>query len=30
MYADSAEFGKFMDKSDADMGAILKTLGMAR
>ncbi|MBG7621594.1 tripartite tricarboxylate transporter substrate binding protein [Herbaspirillum sp. AP02] len=30
MYADSAEFGKFMDKSDQDMGAILKTLGMAR
>ncbi|MBP0599259.1 tripartite tricarboxylate transporter substrate binding protein [Herbaspirillum sp. LeCh32-8] len=30
MYADSAEFGKFMDKSDADMGAILKTLGMSR
>ena len=30
MYADSADFGKFMDKSDADMGAILKTLGMAR
>jgi tripartite-type tricarboxylate transporter receptor subunit TctC len=29
-YADSAEFGKFMDKSDADMGAILKTLGMAK
>jgi hypothetical protein len=29
MYADSAEFGKFMDKSDQDMGAILKTLGMA-
>ncbi|EIJ45715.1 hypothetical protein GWL_27430 [Herbaspirillum sp. GW103] len=29
-YADSAEFGKFMDKSDEDMGAILKTLGMAR
>jgi len=29
-YADAAEFGKFMDKSDEDMGAILKTLGMAR
>jgi len=30
MYADSADFGKFMDKSDADMGKILKTLGMAK
>ena len=29
-YADAAEFSKFMDKSDEDMGAILKTLGMAR
>ncbi|KAB7633850.1 tripartite tricarboxylate transporter substrate binding protein [Verminephrobacter sp. Larva24] len=29
MYADSAEFGKFMEKSDTDMGQILKTLGMA-
>jgi tripartite-type tricarboxylate transporter receptor subunit TctC len=29
-FADAAEFGKFMDKSDEDMGAILKTLGMAR
>jgi tripartite-type tricarboxylate transporter receptor subunit TctC len=30
MYADSAEFGKFMEKSDNDMGQILKTLGMAK
>lgn len=30
MYADSAEFGKFMEKSDGDMGQILKTLGMAK
>lgn len=29
-YADSAEFAKFWEKSDADMGKTMKTLGMAK
>lgn len=30
VYADAAEFAKFLEKSDSDMGQTLKTLGMAR
>jgi tripartite-type tricarboxylate transporter receptor subunit TctC len=30
VYANGADFGKFMAKGDADMGAIMKTLGMSR
>jgi tripartite-type tricarboxylate transporter receptor subunit TctC len=29
-YADGAEYGKFMEKGDADMGQILTVLGMAK
>jgi tripartite-type tricarboxylate transporter receptor subunit TctC len=29
-YADGAAYGKFMEKGDADMGQILKALGMAK
>jgi tripartite-type tricarboxylate transporter receptor subunit TctC len=29
-YANGADFGKFMEKGDADMGQILQTLGMAK
>lgn len=30
VYADAAAFGKFWEKSDSDMGTIMKTLGMAK
>lgn len=29
-YADGAGFGQFMDKGDAEMGTVLRTLGMAK
>ena len=30
IYAEPAEFGKFMAKSDADMGIIMKAVGIAK